>query len=129
MIKCWLICSLALLGSVLAQPQNPPPRSHPGTKELCGEAAYSAEQSGETVTIHASGEHSTGGFSVALEQSADPVFPPEFAMYHWKPQGVATQQISPFKTSATFKSKQQVDNIKVIDAKGAHEVKVKTSKK
>jgi hypothetical protein len=100
---------------------------HSGTKELCGEAAYSAEQLGETVTIHAEGEHSTGGFLTALEQSADPVFPPEFVMYHWKPEGFATQQISPFKTSATFDSKQRVYKIKVVDTKGTHEVEVKTS--
>jgi len=96
---------------------------HGPTVELCS-GNYYAEQVPGSVIIHALGRHMTGGYHVFFEQSLITVFPPEFSLWHVKPQGLVTQVIRPFAVHTNFPATAGVAKVAVHDANGKHEVPV-----
>src|SRR5687768_17300136 len=68
--------------------------------ELVKKAEYTASQAPADVTIVARGEHTTGGFETKLVQSPLRIWPPQYLLVCKKPDGPATQVISPFEVKA-----------------------------
>ena len=98
-----LVFVLAAQSTAGGGPGNAAVTPHPGAKELC-RAAYHAAQASGRVTIFATGEHPTGGYVVKIQRASIAVFPPQFILYHWKPD-IATQVITPFAVETSFSSK------------------------
>jgi hypothetical protein len=92
--------------------------------ELVKKAEYAASQTPGDVTIVARGKHPTGGYETKLVESPLKIWPPQYLLVCKKPDGPATQVISPFEAKATFKAKEPVKKVVVSDAAGKHEVKV-----
>jgi subtilisin family serine protease len=89
-------------------------------------ASYSAQQAGDTVTVTATGQNRTGGFKVQLAREPMKIFPPKFALYQKRPDGMATQAITPFTVCVAFKATQNVSAVTVRDSKGEHRVPVES---
>lgn len=93
--------------------------------ERCAEASsFSAFQKGGQVHVSAMGTHRTGGYKTLLTQAPMSVFPPQFILYHARPSGPVIQVFTPFTESASFTSREIVDQVVVADAHGRHEVRV-----
>jgi subtilisin family serine protease len=107
----------------------PPANTIPGNSgwELAA-ASYSAQQVGDTVTVTATGQNRTGGFKVQLAREPVKIFPPKFVLYQKRPEGMATQAITPFTVCVTFKATQKVDAVTVRDSKGEHRVPVESAR-
>jgi hypothetical protein len=93
-----------------------------------GVATYLARQEGDIVTITATGQNRTGGFKVQLAREPMKIFPPKFALYHKRPEGMATQAITPFTVCVTFKATRNVGAVMVRDSKGEHRVPVESAR-
>ncbi len=93
-----------------------------------GVATYRARQEGDNVTITATGQNRTGGFKVQLAREPMKIFPPKFALYQKRPEGMATQAITPFTVCVTFKATQNVGTVMVRDSKGEHRVPVESAR-
>ena len=85
---------------------------------------YTAQQTGDTVTITAKGESSTAGYQVKLVESMLRIWPPQHMLAMKKPDGMVAQVITPFEVSKSFKSTDPLKTIVVTDAEGRHEVEV-----
>ena len=96
----------------------------PAGWEIAPRATYTARQSAGRVTITAKGENPTGGYEVKLFESPLRIWPPQWILAHKKPDGPATQAITPFETSASFKSDRTVATVVVNDASGRRTVSV-----
>ena len=107
----------------------PPANTLPGNGgwELVA-ASYSARQEGDLVTVTATGQNRTGGFKVQLAREPVKIFPPKFALYQKRPNGMATQAITPFTVCVSFKAAQKLDAISVRDSKGEHRVSVESAR-
>lgn len=113
-----------------AVPTPRPPDDPGGVNELCNEAGdvgYTATQSGGRVTLTAEGQHLTGGFSVRFEQSPLRIYPPQYVLRHRRPTGMVTEAITPFTISAGFAASETVRAVVVQDARGRHEVTVRSA--
>jgi hypothetical protein len=123
-----LICSCFIAGwSAGKDAPAPPPQGILGVPDgwaLVKKAEYTASQTPGDVTVVARGEHSTGGYEAKLVESPLKIWPPQYLLVCKKPDGPATQVISPFEVKATFKTKELVKKVVVTDAAGKHEVKV-----
>lgn len=98
--------------------------NHTSSDASLGMATYRAAQTGETVTIHAQGEHPTPGFKVFFEQSPIRIFPPQFVLREVPPTGIVTKVITPFETQTSFTAAEPVEQVIVHDRNGRHEVPV-----
>jgi hypothetical protein len=96
----------------------------PAGWELAPRANYTARQSPGQVTIRANGENPTGGYEVKLFESPLRIWPPQWMLAHKKPDGPATQAITPFEATASFKSDRKVATVVVNDAGGRRLVNV-----
>jgi len=92
--------------------------------QLASHATYTAQQTGDTVTITAKGESSTAGYQVKLVESMLRIWPPQHMLAMKKPDGMVAQVITPFEVSKSFKSTDPLKTIVVTDAEGRHEVEV-----
>ena len=92
-----------------------------------GAATYRARQEGDSVTVTATGQNRTGGFKVQLAREPMKIFPPKFALYQKRPEGMATQAITPFSVCVSFKASQSVGAVTVRDSKGEHRVPVEAA--
>ena len=92
--------------------------------ELVPSATYTARQSAGTVTIKATGQHNTGGYQTKLVESPLRIYPPQWMLAQKAPDGPATQAITPFEASASFKADEPIKSIRVSDAAGQHDVNV-----
>lgn len=93
-----------------------------GSKEE--DVSYRANQVPGGVIIIAEGTHWTGGYEVFFEQLPIDIFPPQFALKHRRPEGNATQMVTPFQADVSFKTGGKIDEVIVHDASGKHTVKV-----
>jgi hypothetical protein len=105
-------------------PATGPVLGLPAGWEIAPRADYTARQAAGQVTITARGENPTGGYEVRLIQSPLRIWPPQWILAHQKPDGPATQAITPFQTSASFKSDRPVASVIVSDASGRQTVNV-----
>jgi hypothetical protein len=96
----------------------------PAGWEIAPRANYTARQAAGQVTVTAKGQNPTGGYEVKLVQSPLRIWPPQWILAHKKPDGMATQAITPFETSASFKSDRKVATVVVNDAEGRRLVNV-----
>ena len=96
----------------------------PAGWEIAPRATYTARQSAGRVTITAKGENPTGGYEVKLFESPLRIWPPQWILAHKKPDGPATQAITPFEASASFRADEKVAAVVVSDASGKQTVKV-----
>ena len=96
----------------------------PAGWEIAPRADYTARQAAGQVTVTAKGQNPTGGYQVKLFESPLRIWPPQWILAHKKPDGPATQAITPFETSATFKSDRPVATVVVNDASGRRTVSV-----
>ena len=96
----------------------------PAGWEIAPRADYTARQAAGQVTITANGENPTGGYEVKLVESPLRIWPPQWILAHKKPDGPVTQAITPFETSASFKSDRKVATVVVNDASGRRMVNV-----
>jgi hypothetical protein len=100
------------------RPGTQPVLGLPAGWEVAPRADYTARQAAGQVTITAKGENPTGGYEVKLVQSPLRIWPPQWILAHRKPAGPVTQAITPFETSASFKSDKKVATVVVNDASG-----------
>ena len=106
------------------RPSTQPVLGLPAGWEIAPRADYTARQAAGQVTITARGENPTGGYAVKLVQSPLRIWPPQWILAHKKPDGPVTQAITPFETSASFKSDKKVATVVVNDASGRRIVNV-----
>ena len=92
--------------------------------EIAPRAKCTARQSGGVVTITARGENPTGGYEARLFESPLRIWPPQFILARKKPDGPATQAITPFEVTASFKADRRVATVVVNDATGRNLVNV-----
>jgi hypothetical protein len=93
-----------------------------------GVSTYLARQEGDIITITATGQNRTGGFKVQFAREPVKIFPPKLALYQKRPEGMATQAITPFTVCVTFKATQSVGAVTVRDSKGEHRVPVESAR-
>ena len=98
----------------------PPPRK----PELCKNVRYRAEQADGKVRLFAQGDHSTAGWRVAFEQLPIRIFPPQFRLVCFPPQGSAAQVVTPFEAKTSFSSDQPIEQVVVHDGAGQHKLPV-----
>jgi hypothetical protein len=96
----------------------------PAGWEIAPRADYTARQAAGQVTVTARGENPTGGYEVKLFESPLRIWPPQWILARKKPDGPATQAITSFETSASFKSDRKVASVVVNDASGRRMVNV-----
>ncbi len=130
-----LVIAVVMMGPLGSCAANPPTNACPPAATLTdkaawelGIAAYNARQEGETVIVTASGQNRSGGFKVQLAREPMKLFPPKFALYQKRPEGMATQAITPFTVCVSFKAPQSLDAITVRDSKGEHRVSVEPAR-
>lgn len=99
-----------------------PPIEDCGSKEE--DVRYRANQVPGGVIIIAEGTHWTGGYEVFFEQLPIDIFPPQFALKHRRPEGNATQVVTPFQADVSFKTGDKIDEVIVHDASGKHVIPV-----
>ena len=87
-------------------------------------AEYTASQTPGEVIITARGSHPTGGYQTKLVQSPLRIWPPQYLLAMKKPDGPATQAITPFEVTASFKATDPIKVVVVTDGAGKHDVKV-----
>lgn len=88
-------------------------------------AEYSATRNGKTITLTATGENPTPGWTNTLAPAAN--VPTAFTFTQMRPAGIVAQVITPFSTSATVDSEAKM--LMVVDSAGKHEVAVKDETK
>ncbi len=87
-------------------------------------AEFRAEQVGEWVTIVATGENPTPGWTMKLAQNLTREFPPSFALYRKPPDGIVTQVITRFELCGKFRSREKLQKIRIRGAAGWNEVTI-----
>ncbi len=106
---------------------KPPPRIRglgEGWELAPGGATYMASQTQGEVILKATGEHPTGGYETKLVMSPLRIYPPQWMLAVQKPDGPATQAMTPFEVTASFQAREPVKAVHVSDAEGKHEVAV-----
>lgn len=88
------------------------------------EASFRAEQSGEWITIIASGENPTPGWTMKLARNLTREYPPSFALYRKRPDGIVAQVITPFELCGKFRSEEKLQKIRIRSAAGWIEVTI-----
>ena len=78
------------------------------------ELRLTAIQEAGVVTLRAAGVNGTSGYTTRLVRSAQAAFPPEWILQNEAPRGPAAQVLTPFETSATFRSEDPVDAVTVM---------------
>jgi hypothetical protein len=66
--------------------------------ELC-QGSYHAQQIPGAVVVFAEGVHPTSGYTAWLQQSPNPVHPPELELWHVRPTGIVLQVLTPFSVN------------------------------
>ena len=130
LLLMWILMVCALTACAAERQTNScPPALTLGDKTdwEMGTAAYRARQEGGMVTITANGRNRSGGFKVQLAREPMKIFPPKFALYQKRPEGMATQAITPFTLCVSFKASQGVGAVMVRDNNGEHRVPVETA--
>lgn len=131
--RLFLSCAATLsfaTGCVAAEKAQPPGGNAavaPESADLCnekGDVKYAAKWEGGKVTLTAKGTHNTGGYEVSFRQSKEEIFPPQFSLVHKRPDGFATQAITPFSVSTSFPAGGKPEIVIVNDARGVQRVKV-----
>jgi hypothetical protein len=96
-------------------------------EQLCnerGDVEYRANQVHNTVFLIATGTHGSPNFKVFFEQSLIDIFPPQFILKHIRPSGVVIQLETPFVAVTHFKAAEEIKELTIHDAQGAHTVRV-----
>lgn len=79
-----------------------------------------------TVFILAQGVHPTSGYVVIFHRSPKDIYPPEFSLWHMKPNGTALDVLTPFAEFTSFELHGDVQKVKIVDANGEQVVPVRT---
>jgi hypothetical protein len=87
-------------------------------------ATYSAVSGFAGITLSASIDLPTPGYTVTLEQQPEKPLPPRFSLTCTPPQGTAAQVITNHQASVEVPGTQVGDEITVTDAQGDHKVTV-----
>lgn len=112
---------LGVPGQILGVPGLP---GLPAGWELAPRTKITGRQASGVVTITASGENPTGGYENQLFESPLRIWPPQFILARKKPDGPATQAITPYQATASFKADRKVATVVVNDASGRSVVSV-----
>ena len=100
---------------------------NPSEKELATASTIKAVQTPGVVTITAEGNKPSPKYDVALEQSPEAIFPPQFVLTLNPPEDIDVMPITLFIATATFGAHEPVKEVVVVDAQGPHEVQVEQS--
>ena len=92
--------------------------------ELAPQGQYTATQSKGEVTIKAQGEHPSSNYEARLVQSMLRIWPPQYMLARHKTGDMGAMVITPFTVTTSFKSNDPVEQVRVTDAAGQHDVKV-----
>jgi hypothetical protein len=108
---------------------NAPPATNrvlglPEGWELAPAAKYTASQTPGEVIIKASGQHPSSNYEAKLFMSPLRIWPPQYLLARHKTGDMGAQVITPFETTASFKSTDKVESVRVTDGAGAHDVPV-----
>jgi hypothetical protein len=84
-------------------------------------AMYRAQRHGDSVVVHAEGEHPTAGWKILFAQKSAS----ELALRSKPPEGISAQVMTPFSICARIPAAGVGDRVTVIDATGAVAVPVR----
>jgi hypothetical protein len=116
---------LALEQTDLRPSAGPSINEADGQKEatLC-QGTYRAHRVSGLVVVFAAGSHPTSGYRTYFELLPIDIHPPEFALRHIAPSGLANPVITPFTTWTSFHATDTIDHVIVHDRRGRHRVPV-----
>lgn len=97
------------------------------TTTLC-RGIYRAVQLGDTIIITACGKHSASGYRVRLQKSSVAAFPPEYDLKHHQPDFPSSADETEFVVWTSFPVEEIIDQVRIHDADGEHEVIVEQRK-
>jgi len=116
-----------------AAPPPPPAENAPASQQVLGlpdgwelapAATYSASQTADEVTLKARGEHPAANYEAKLFPSPLRIWPPQYLLGRHQTGEIGAQVITPFETSASFNSTDPVQQLRVSDAAGGHDIQV-----
>lgn len=91
----------------------------------CEDITYKVTRNGDNISIVASGENNTTGYTNYLIEKTTEMMPPEYELVQKEPEGPAGQKITPFVAMTVSTVTKPTDIIVVYDHCGRHEIKIK----
>jgi hypothetical protein len=93
-------------------------------RAVYGVGTYRARQIGDKVVVLAEGKTPALHYKVWLQASAEEILPPIFELWWLPPPGGEALIATPFHVHAAFESERELEQVRVRDAKGVHDVRV-----